>query len=244
VDTKRKVKIAFAQNGRLFPGLKITAAVEALLDKKTEDLKLDFDYKRPGLVFVSKLTLPIVKYVPGFGAPSAAVKNSLVLGFEKDLVHQASIGGEADYSLADGFIKTFNLFLQYRNVSKPANAFTVGAYSRQAYSQNEKMVKQTKNHVGLLLHSRFSRFLGPNAEVSTQFDYDLNKAQDSVTLSVGSAWEVSNGGRVGVLLNTRNQLQTTFSQKVADNVSLKLGAEISGEAAAITRGFFEVNFTD
>jgi len=244
-DTKRKVKVSVAQANKLLPGLKVTAALEAQLAEQKEDVKLTFDYKRANVAAAVQFTLPVVGFVPAVGQ-TASTKNSLVLGCARD-GHEVTLGAELDYSLAKSFIKAINVFFQYKNAV--AAGWTLGAYMRQANSETQveagkSVVKKSKHVCGLLVHQQFAKFLGTNTEVAAQLEYNLTKEKDSTAVAVAAAWDVAANSRVHVKINTANQVNAIFAQKLTDASTLRFGADFSGETASVTKGFLELSFAN
>jgi len=245
VDTKKKVKFGASQSNKLVYGLKVTTTVEALLEKKTADLKLAFDYKRANFAYNAQFTLPLAaNYVPSLSG-EASVKTAAVFGYAVN-ANEVSAGAEVEYLLAKQYLKAVNAFAAFTNVLSAPSTWTVGAYHRMNFTLDSATKAQVvdKRIAGLLVSQKFPRFFGPSGAVAAQLEYDLKKEKDNVTLAVGTAWDAVAGGRVHLKLNTQNQVQASFSQKLADNANLRVGAELSGDTASVTKSFIELSFTD
>jgi len=242
-DTKRKVKVAVAQSNKIVSGLKTTATVEAELEKHTQVLKVAFDYKRANVATNVSVNLPIVGYIPSVTG-TASTKNSVVFGASKDS-HEVSAGAEVDYLLAKSYIKSVNVALVYRNTAP--GGWQLQAYSRQANTEDttdpaKAVIKKDKHNCGLFVHQKFAKLIGNNAEVAAQLDYNLIKKSDNTVLAVATAFDVAPDARLHLKVNTLNQVNLVFSNKVNDSTTIRAGLEIAGGDNS-AKGFLEVSLS-
>jgi len=243
-DTKRKVKVAVAQSNKLVAGLKVTGTVEAELEKKTQVLKVAFDYKRANVATAVNVHLPIEGYVPSVTG-NASTKNSVVFGAAKDN-HEVSLGVEVDYLLAKAYIKAINVSAVYRNTLP--GGWQLQAYSRQTNTEDttdpaKAVIKKDKHNCGLFVYQKFAKLIGNNAEVAAQLDYNLTKKSDNTVLGVATAFDVAPDARLHLKVNTLNQINLVFAHKANDATTIRAGLDVSGDSASVTKGFLEVSLS-
>lgn len=238
------MKVAVAQSNKLVNGLKTTATLEAELEKKTQVLKVAFDYKRANVATNVSVHLPIDGYVPTVSG-NASTKNSVVFGAAKDN-HEVSLGTEVDYLLAKSYIKAVNVAFVYKNTAP--GGWQLSAYSRQTNAEDttdpaKAVIKKDKHNCGLFVYQRFAKLIGNNAEVAAQLDYNLTKKSDNTVLSVATAFDVAADARLQLKVNTLNQVNVVFANKVNDATTIRAGLDISGDNASVTKGFLELSLS-